>query len=385
MVYRGIITKILLSLLVGAFGLYWQFGKNTNAVKKTNPFPRLIGKFAEQLNYRWKNGDLDQRYKENLFQCPEIPNGLVFSDQYLQCNSDYLNCYLQGSTGDKNQLVIEIDGKTYHSEAQKYENKKFVKIINKKLNNGELAPYYGLEVKLKIKEIKNSEMTFLLEDSCSMNFLPKRIYAAGTVKNDADLWDNFTQNYFLDKNYVSKRDIDEWLRLSGKNPKYVAAQWHEPALNLSVEEQKNFCLSRGKKLMLSHLLDAASFTPFEIFKPQEIPRRSIYPWGDRINKENNPKNNTISWMGINHIWGEELESTVNYFHPWLNLKVNSKHFAQAHVLQHLGRRVHWDGEDFFHLNFHFSSSINYRPPIKDIPLDAELGVAFRCYMERGDE
>ncbi len=54
-----------------------------------------------------------------------------------------------------------------------------------------------------------------LLNTCRDTYLPQKKYTAGPKHNNAFEWDNAGRLFYIDKFYVTNRDIDEWFQRTG--------------------------------------------------------------------------------------------------------------------------------------------------------------------------
>lgn len=316
---------------------------------------------------------------------------------YYQCNPLFWECFWKGGIEDNPSLKVDVFGQRFHLVARPAfdpipaisANPRYSQLY-KRTEKG-FQHQYGYLVELAIKEVPGSNQTIFLSDTCRDTYLPQRIYGYGQVKNVKDqgfIWDNFGRDIFIDKFYVTNRQVNEWRVLTGEVNKLELdrKKWPHPAL-LSSKEQANYCAFYGKRVLEAKLFDAASMSPADFQDPR--PKRVIRPdtpWQRdlsrtflgmaRINpdyqltpldcqlaqvkgcKETYFSTDSASWMGFNFSLGFYPEALKNFLEPDKNLKMSS-HFLPAKSEWHqLGKLSHWDGVQ-----------------------QEKLPVAFRCYEE----
>jgi hypothetical protein len=221
--------------------------------------------------------------------------------------------------------------------------------------------------------------------------LPQRIYGYGKVRDSKEndfVWDNFNRNIFIDRFYVTNRQVNEWRILNGESGKLELdrTKWPLPAL-ISLNEQRSYCHFYGKRLLEAKLFDAASMSPSDIkntlpdrvFRPDTPWQRDIgksFLGTARVNPdyqltpldcqlaqvkgcpENHFSNDSATWMGFNYSLGFYPESLQNFIEPSKNLKLSSKFLPASSEWHELGKLSEWKGMQ-----------------------SEAMPVAFRCYEE----
>ena len=355
-------------------------------------FAQVIFKAEKHILELWERGD--KFIPKEGFECP---NSLSFDKStgrgFYQCQPHFWQCYWSGGVKKSPEIKIEVFGQTYHIEAlpnfapiSEYsaENRFYELVDGENFRN-------GLKVDLSVKEFPNKKWSVVLIDSCRDTFLPERIYGHGQTPSSREedfIWDNFDRKIFIDKWYVSNQQINDWFLKINQGHRVIKNKslWANPA-ELSLEEQHLYCKSLGKRLLSSHLFDAASMTPINLSDPLN-PKvlRPQTPWQRDISKtflgmarKNSDYqltpldcmlaqvegcadklfySDSVSWMGMNYPLGFYPESLVNEFEPKLNLKRSSKFLPAASLSHELGKREYWNGT---------------QPEV--------TSVAFRCYEE----
>lgn len=351
-------------------------------------FSQVMSAAQPKILELWK--EADRFFPAGGTNCPEeIQHADHIGKTYYQCNPHFWQCYWQGGVRQRPELEITLFGKTFHLRAKAAFNSRFYDLF-KRTSLG-LPVQYGYVVQMEIKEIPELHQTMILVDSCRDVFLPERLYGYGREEasiKEGFIWDNFDRNIFIDKFYVTNRQVNEWRRLTDKTEliEKDVKKWPYPAL-LSRKEQKDYCAFYGKRLLEAKLFDAASMPPAEPKNPlPDIVHRPQTPWHRDLSKtflgmaRINPdyqltpldcqlaqtqgceeklfSTDSATWMGIHFPLGFYPESLENFIAPSKNLKRSSRYFTAGSTVHELGYRDEWKGEQ-----------------------TSSLPVAFRCYEE----
>lgn len=341
--FTGLAVVIILLPVI----FYFVFEKNKKVeVDSHNSFYKELPEFMALLNRRWIHGDIENLWGTKSFLCSDIPKRLDTSNpSFLRCNYTYLKCvFTQG---------LDSVGATIKTKHHEFRAKPNSFVVTKKDN-----------LKIDFIELKtNKEFSIKLENHCHNTYLPEKIYSTGRDPYSENIWDNYNQNIFLDKYYAGESDLSR-----GK------------ILNYTIEQQKEYCLKQGKTLMQSHIFNASSFFPSKY--EEGFLFKSKYPWsksGRLSLKKEKPYANTISWIGINHVLGDELEVFENLFDSKANLKVSNRLLRKNSYWHQLGLRANWSGEGFLQKSFNFTD--NFSQEVHKINLKTK-GVAFRCMSQK---
>lgn len=359
-------------------------------------FTQVIAAARPQILSLWEEGD--RFINKSGFNCPEeILHEQSIGRSYYQCNPHFWQCYWGKGIKPNPALEIDLFGQTFHVIARSSfpaleslsSAPRFSELI--KLKGGELNVNYGYAVELEVLEIPGFVQPMLLTDTCRDTYLPERIYGFGKVSDQRDegfIWDNFGRQIFIDRFYVSNRQVNEWRILTKEFKKLELdrKRWPLPAL-LSIEEQKNYCYFFGKRVLEAKLFDAAAMAPSDLKNPLPAKvARPATPWQRDLSKTYfgvariNPDyqltpldcqlaqvqgcpekfftTDSSSWMGMNYLLGFYPESLINFLEPEKNLKISSRFHDPGSTWHELGVYGHWSGQQ-----------------TKDLP------VAFRCYEE----
>lgn len=355
---------VLLALVLGAIAAYYFHAQRKSPTQATTTLgPKIITdgliSIATEIQKRFEEGDTAGELNINGEAClAELGKLKNIDSLYTRCNPDYLQCFYSGKLGNtKRELSFKYEGKTYQAEILSYTNQKIYKVLSRTLSPGTFLPSFGYEMRLRFKEFPESILTFSMENSCSDVYLPKRKYAYGEeAKSEILEWDNLDANLFVDKFLVSNRDIREWNEAASLKIKFEPDKLAMPATRLSLEEMRNYCAFRGKRLLEAHVFDAARFLPTDMSDTEPIKvKRGPYYWTKEtkmtflhkkdkklLNPENchyayvaeceritpfDPYYASPTWMGVNQALGGMMEVYRNPLFPEKNLKLSSYHFA----------------------------------------------------------
>lgn len=403
---KSIIPKIIVFLgtlsIVGIILLFMRPRPHAPIFRSKRPetpgklFTQVISAARPAILRLWEEGD--RFFPKEGTNCPEeIEHEKTVGRSYYQCNPHFWQCFWQ--TGVKKYPSLEIDlfGQTFHVVAkagfdpipQFSSLPRYYDLF--KVQNSGLNVQYGYRVELEVKELPGISQAMVLTDSCRDTYLPQRIYGQGKVKDRREegfIWDNFDRHIFLDKFYVTNRQVNEWRILKGQAEKIEKNRknWPKPAL-LSFSEQKEYCSFYGKRLLEAKLFDAATMSPSDLNNPlPEKVYRPDTPWQRDITKSFlgmsriNPdyqltpldcqlaqvegctekffSTDSATWMGFHFALGFYPESLRNFIEPSKNLKMSSRFFPASSPWHELGLLGEWSGEQ-----------------------KESLPVAFRCYEE----
>lgn len=353
---------------------YNYFSTKEGSSSKKIDFYSQLSQVEEQLVVRWQEGDIEQILGTEQLQCPELQKITEnFSQEALECNRFYLECYLK-------KYPLKSDGLSFNLKSLQYVQNSILKV--------------ELE-----EENYNKRVSFFLNSNCHELSLEKKIYSEGSKINKY-VWDNFTQDIFIDRFYISYFDLKEAdFKLQKKYfaKYYMGKSLLAPALNLPKKDQKKFCHVMGKKLLKAKYFDAATFYPAPVNFKYKFPwgrdSRSFLNRGDeyQVSKDDchmayvkgcqkhfalkEFSDNSVSWMGIYNSLGGHAESFETSFLSKGNIKISSHEVPHNSLWHRLGVRGYWNGEDFGHADFLMSDANTNRNIDADIP----EGVAFRCY------
>lgn len=361
-------------------------------------FTQVIKAASMKISHLWEEGD---KYitKKGLNCTKEIEFDKSVGRSYYQCNPHFWQCFWSGGVIDNPSLEIDLFGQTFHVKARpafsaipSYSNdSRYIEFV--KPQEPGLHISYGHQVELEVAGIAGKKQTLILNDTCRDTYLPQRIYGHGKGQGIRDLefvWDNFDRNIFIDKFYVTNRQVNEWRIFQGNENKIVKdpKNWPKPAI-LRRQEQVEYCRFVGKRLLEAKLFDAASMPPSDFKNPQTT---SIYrpatPWMRDLSKSFlgvariNPDyqltpldcqlaqvqgcpekyftTDSASWNGVHYLLGFYPESMNNFYDPPKNIKMSSRFQSPASHWHELGLYSEWNGEQ-----------------------EVKLPVAFRCYEEVG--
>jgi hypothetical protein len=171
-------------------------------------------------------------------------------------------------------------------------------------------------------------------------------------------------------------------------------EWARPVNNISLEEMKSYCISKGKRLLTAPIYDAnvfyrkkksdASGSPFELISrgqlAPELPSVSLNQHDDTYSTD------SASWIGTFQWRTQYFEVLDNPWAPLFNLSTYSKLWPAKHGWDYLSYRTSWNGREgelqevsprhsvWGELNLFSTEPLDF----KKVPL------VFRCYREWGD-
>lgn len=284
--------------------------------KASNKLIVSKGELLKSLQNAWQTGGLDILSKKDNPECLALlSNNQNISDEFYQCNPSYLNCYLSGFNF-KGYIPLKLKDQFFE----------FDKRGNVVITLIKADEYFRVR----------------LFDTCSDVFLPQKKYSAGMKREQNFIWDNFNQNIFVDKYYVSNQDVLLWKQRTGQRitKKEKKLPIAAPYLTLDTELMKKYCYEQGKELLQTHIFDAASFIPNKEDNPKVV-KKFPYHWSKRRTFEELECFNvyhkgceskrsykfyesmSTSWVGINYVLGNYMEYVLNPFDNNKNLKVSS--------------------------------------------------------------
>lgn len=367
-------TALITTLTVGVAISLWIFfdsKKKSEVVRQSVLFNKVIVTTLGELKSRWELGDIENHFTQGKLNCPSliVPSKLV-GQEYLQCNRLYLECFFAGKAGlDYPGFEININNDKFHVKAKQNNAGMYTSLSSK----GEVI------IDLEIEELQEFKTKVKLENTCNSVLLPERIYAAGTYEDTSKIWDSFGQKIFVDRYYVSNKDVNEWIEASGVklSPQKEPLWYPFPSTNLTLEQRRQYCAFRGKQLLASRVLDAASYIPDDskvnaadpIYKypyywtknkresflmkaregrlagltPQDCARAYVLGCQNQDLIVHFPSD-PVSWMGMKMPLGYYPESVVNHFDPTKNLMPSSLNLPAESINHEIGRRGSWDGQ-----------------------------------------
>jgi len=402
---NSIIPKIILilcSLSILSIILLFLRPQENVRTKKKRPksneklFSQVIKASIPSILKLWEEGD--RSFPEKGVQChDEIDHQKEVGLSYYQCNPHFWQCYWQSGTTHFPALEIDLYGQTFHVVARPSFNAiaeyspspRFYDLFKRASSDTDLN--YGYIVELAVKEIPGLFQRMILTDTCRDTYLPQRIYGYSRSNERQDegfIWDNFGRDLFIDKFYVTNRQLNEWMILKGESSKVEPdrKKWPLPAL-ISKKEQIEYCSFYGKRLLEAKIFDAAAMSPTEIKNPTpDNINRPDTPWQRDLSKtflgvaRINPdyqltpldcelaevkgceikyfSTDSVTWMGFHYPLGFYPESVENFIEPSKNLKLSSHLLDPSSSWHQLGKLSEWKSTE--------------RDP---------LPVAFRCYEE----
>lgn len=314
--FKFIIPKIALLLVVGILFFVYKSKYLSNPDKINQAKDNKITYFANYLHSIWTIGPSH----DEILACKNLDKTAPIN--FYRCNKDFLKCAL---------------GKKHKFNDQVYD----ITIAN-----------HNVWFKSKDEDYK-----FKLTDRCHMSYLPQKKYSYGLTNEPQYLWDNLSQNIYIDKFYVSNQDIYNW------NPNLIKESNYRANLNLSTDQKIKYCGSKGKKLLEARFFDAASFiydqdqknNYFYKHKTSFTKGRSFLSSNDELSIKNcyrayvkgcekfyefkNFDDMSLTWIGINYSLGSHPEEMVNRFDNDLNFKESSMHLDKNSKAHKVGHRI----------------------------------------------
>jgi hypothetical protein len=419
-----ILCIFLLSAL-GAWYIY-QSPNSTNVVDAgstvlTRKDWEDVQKIKDELYELWSYPDRLNHIDWKKVECPLWD----FKDHHslveLRQNILVFSCILNGKirqTGLKESVFINEFKKasnTFYLKKLDSEFTYFEILKRDKMPLNDYLPFEGIVLSLGKAGQSEFHFSFTLSFDQKLKYLPQANYFYGQDINQLPFnyrknysqnnqnfatvrsWDNIGRFFFVDK--LPIRNLDLWgsTVLNEKkhhiNPELLKTEKNVQYFTL--EEQTQFCASRGMQL-----LDAATYDASTFYRNrrnyQDDATRSLYYFGDRwpiknkceLQKTKECQKFTtdkdllelqISWMGLMS-FVEEFESLRNDFDPFFNLHAGSKYFSEKSAWQFLGHRMHWNGSGFFQDDFKWTSSILGVELEKNTQLQ-HIPIQFRCMKE----
>lgn len=359
-------------------------------------FAQVIDAATPKVLDLWERAD--KYFPKAGVKCDEeILHEKTVGKSYYQCNPHFWQCYWQNGVSKESSVEVDLFGQKFHITAKASfdpisvlsSSQRFYKLF--KRNSPAVNLNYGYIVELAVNEIPGLSQPVVFADTCRDTYLPQRIYGYKKVKDKREegfIWDNFDRHLFLDKFYVTNRQVNEWRLLSGEDKKLELdrKKWPHPAF-LTLAEQEKYCSFYGKRVLEAKLFDAAMMsptdlknsTPERIYRPQTPWQRDLsktFLGLSRVNPDNQLtpldcqlaqvqgclatfySTDSASWMGLHFALGFYPERLQNFIDPDENLKMSSRFHAPSSEWHELGNRTKWNGTQ-----------------------SESLPVAFRCYEE----
>ncbi|MBL7663644.1 MAG: hypothetical protein JNM93_00810 [Bacteriovoracaceae bacterium] len=379
---------VFFALVVGG---YLTLNFNSKEKKLTDVQQQeIIDKLLSQVSDRWRMGDIENYYSANKFNCPQISNKQKIDPAYFQCNPEYLECFLNGQTG-QSKSKMELTQKI---------QLRFKADVPEK--NHLPYSFYYLELKLN-----GSDRIYpiALEASCHQVYLPEKNYTyfgRATIrnKNVTTKWNNIGRQIYIDKYLVNNFQVNEWRSFKNEAPKF-SNENHQPSYDLKLKERKEYCEFRGKKLLTPEYFQAAAVMPDDDNSQAAMLKLNPYPWSrfkddvlhtqEELTKDEYQKlcglNYTrechkiipfnayyggyLTWTGMNLSLGGPLE-VFDSEHD--NLKLSSFYFERTSALHRLNAFGRWEGEEFGVNDITWGN--NYEVPPAE---ETQVKIGFRCY------
>lgn len=373
------IPKILLSFTLGVgaavlFFLFFTSPSESELVEEKSILTEVVLSAIAQIQDRWSGGDLEGKWGTKEWTCRHLPPSENVAPAFLKCRPAYLECFARGEAGISPVFKISYEKKEYELRLKALSDGRFSKWLSKKDLLDQNLPDSGLLIHLEVKG--HGVWPVILEDVCRDQYLSQRIYSYGARREREEnhfemMWDNFGRNIFVDKFLVSQSDWYDWTK--SEFPVDPAL----PIQNVSVEEQENYCASRGARRLDALIWDAATMTPLDLKRdrPQFITKPWL-PWTrDRkgtffekalLNPDWKPElsdcqkayvkecaifpyraheTDNTSWTGVNHVLGGVAEQMRNSVEEELVFRASSRFESARSSLHQLGKRIK-ESKDF---------------------------------------
>ncbi len=327
---NNIITKFFLfiGITIVLPLVFWFifFNSERKTQKQVGSLSLATEKFIAEIKKHYENGDYEGVWKNRTELCSDIPfNHQNVHPNFLKCNIVFLKCLLKNEITSMDSIYRQ--GDFYFSP--------IIESLKAMKKGGVLLRVF--------EQNSSSEFSLKLENTCRSVRLPENFYVS--VYNGEDYWDNFGQDIFVDKNYITEWDISH--KYNGKLF-FTKKDELKPSLSLSTAEKNKFCEKEGGQLLPAHIFEAASFYPLD-GKPisEDIPR---FHWGKpkkgemELNKVFCEKNYVkgcedhlpyilhndygASWIGIYGTLGSEIEEFKNTFGEDKVYKLSSRYFRR---------------------------------------------------------
>lgn len=380
--WLSLFTLILASLM----GVLWYIRETKISDKNIqlnylDMKPVLALLSEEWLSPSWSMEKVEQN-------CPSLFQEMKgVGSELLRCNPLYLKCRFQNEK--LNSLKLEFND---------FQNLGFTP-VSKLKSSRSLLPHQGMSVDLILGDKKQK---VYLENECHKVYLPQRRYRyMHSDENEKWYWDNFNRRVYIDRYMVSNFWVKVWKATLGQSYGYDENLF-SPATNLTLEEMKKFCFSRGGHLLQAHYYDAAAMFPKNTEDPRpESITLSYFPWTTKnkteplfLWQENKLKtapknicdrlrssdcqqhqvyvagNKFETWAGLGDILNGYSEVVDNPIEPNRNLSFFDYSQSSKSKYLRLGVRVEWDGKDFGKDHFKIENIDEF-----DIQ---KIKVGFRC-------
>jgi hypothetical protein len=395
----------------------------------------IIMQAIDQVTKWWELGDYQGQLGPENKSCKEF----VWSDNYPKewqsCNPHFLQCIFEGKWSIDPVIKIDYKGQNYKVEVIPYnetqvlfsDQQRFYRTIFPKVNGQYQGKEAGIQLKLGISGEKSHHWTVQLLDQCHDSYLPQKIYPYKVSNNlkpkkrvkITHHWDNWGRDIFIDKFLVKNINVIDWKLAKGKKlskKEMNSLLWYRPSTDLSFDDQKQYCLDRGKVLLKKsvHLAISAhqgntrkSLDKKTLVGKFGLSGKSshslIKPFSRRNQGEKLSDSqldalcstyftqeclglrdsfliwNTPNWSGIFQLFGGPLESISNDFDSEYNLAASSYHFDRYSKEHTLGQYLAWNlelGDKMIVFNQR-RSKIKFSQPTVDM--------GFRCQKEYFDD
>lgn len=387
------ITKILvLFVLAGGLAFLTVFfpwsgpTPGTTAVSEDERFTEVVLSGLPALRERWREGDITHAYGTKSWGCEEMPFSTAVAPAFFQCNPHYMECWARGFAGVNPSIPVRVGGKTEYLElrgvfpeiAEAATGLRHGRWVTRAQLDSAHVPWSGLMVEVGVRGMGQRGWRMILADTCRGALLPERRYSYGPRPERYEHvlemdWDNAGRKLLIDRYLVSRAEINQWIwaaKLKQVPLELDKKKWALPA-KLERSLQASYCAFLGKRRMEAHLWDAASMLPTDVKRPfPSFVVKSWLPWTrdrretffERAAMDANwsptrvdcasafvhecvdkfpyrpHESDNVSWIGVHHVLGGEIEEFRNPIEPTLTRKASSWELPAADPAHQLGRR-----------------------------------------------
>jgi hypothetical protein len=365
----------------------------------------------QKKSFRYYPENLESLDQESMAQLLRLWRGEI--DFPIKCSQYHIksacNPFMWQCLGESSRPYIEYRNRKLYLASR---NNRFFQTLAR--SQGDSVTEYGHVIWLKKSPDSHLIFPVILEDSCSDSYLPQRVFLSGSFDDlEQYSWDNHGKQYFIDIKPVANWEIYLWLKKIGNNAlaKNFSDQktWARTAIGLNIEQQKAYCHFRSKRLMQSHLFDAATFAPIHESSPRREDK-GRWPWtrrrmlselmqGFQLGEEElcqmipsseclewdwhfGPHENSASWMGARATMGGVLEAMQVVWSSTPVLKVSSFLFPLRSPMNQAAVKADWSGlgSEMKTVGGRLSNggSMNLSHFTQELP------IGFRCFKERSE-
>ncbi|MCK6593987.1 MAG: hypothetical protein L6Q33_02215 [Bacteriovoracaceae bacterium] len=411
----GLLVGVI--LITGYVGVFWSDKRDDAQLELDYAEKIALIEAAKEVESLFRDPESHKLWPLFSQDCLKEYNLSEKDGFKLACSSEILQCYQQylktknKSIFEKNSLKIDFE--------LKFGKNQFYKILFP--STSEDINVTGKTIQVKLMSNRKSDLIVNLEDRCHQVYLDERFFAYGENQSDKSLeitFDTYHKNFFLDKFLVTVKDYNDWRENDSKNYSHLKPiidhkKFFQPVVHLKKNEMHAYCSFVGKQIMMAHLMDAATFIPFDLRNKQANTfERGSYYWVKKnseawvslakkkkedlltpqncrllFGKECAEKFPTLnygdepSWSGLLQVMGGPFEYLHNPLNEEENLRTSSKYFSVFSEWNKLAKRIFWDGEGHKIAHFRvFEEDKN----VEQIPAEfsgKELEIGFRCVQQ----